>query len=82
MNLYKVKDNSSYKKDEFSSLSNLTKRIENKTLEKLQEENIFIFPELVKDSEDITKDQMILRSQNGFYCTNNLMVLLAVVMNV
>lgn len=44
-----------------------------KTLEQLEREGVFIFPEIIKDAEDITQDQMILQSVNDTYRTSNVM---------
>lgn len=68
-----VKDNSSIKKEDLSPISSITEKILDKTLEQLQTEKIFIFPDLVKDAEDITKKQMILKSDKESYCTGNVM---------
>lgn len=73
MNLLKIKDNTYVKKDAFSDVSNLTGKIADKTLEQLNREGVFVFPEFVIDAEDITKDQMILQSVNDTYRTGNAM---------
>ena len=64
MKLLKIKDNSLQKKESFSQIRILTNKIADKTLEHLEREGVFIFPETVKDAEDITQDQMILQSVN------------------
>ena len=64
MNPLRIKDNSLTAKEQFADISVLTKKICDKTLEQLEREGIFVFPELVKDSDDLTKDQMILQSVN------------------
>lgn len=73
MKLLKIKDNSQYKKDTFADIGNLTGRIADKTLEKLEREGVFVFPEFVVDAEDITKDQMILQGMNDTYRSGNVM---------
>ena len=73
MKLLKIKDNSQQKKDAFSSISNLTDKIANKTLEQLEREGIFVFPETVKYAEDITRNQMIIQSINDTYRCGNVM---------
>ena len=73
MKLLKIKDNSQQKKDAFSQIRNLTGKIANKTLEQLEREGIFVFPEIVKDAEDITRDQMIIQSVNDAYRSGNVM---------
>ena len=73
MKLLRIKDNSSLKKDEFSDIGNLTAKIADKTLEQLEREGVFVFPEILKDAEDITREQMILQSQNDSYRSGNVM---------
>lgn len=73
MKQLKIKDNSQSNKEYFSDIDTLTSKVADKTLEQLEKEGIFIFPELIKDAEDITKDQMILRSVNGNFRTSNVM---------
>jgi 5-methylcytosine-specific restriction endonuclease McrBC regulatory subunit McrC len=69
----RIKDNWQYKKDTFSDIAALTGKIANKTLEQLEREGIFVFPELLKDAEDVTKDQMILQEINNTYRSGNIM---------
>ena len=73
MKLMRIKDNTREKKDTFSDIGNLTKKIADKTLEWLEREGVFVFPEFVIDAEDITKDQMILQSVNDTFCSGNVM---------
>lgn len=73
MKLLKIKDNSQQKKDTFSNIGNLTGKIADKTLQQLEREGIFVFPEIVKDAEDITRDQMIIQSVNDSYRSSNVM---------
>ena len=73
MKLLKIKDNSQQKKDAFSHIRNLTDKIADKTLEQLEHEGVFVFPELVKDAEDIAQEQMILQSVNDTYYSGNVM---------
>lgn len=73
MKLLKIKDNSQQKKDTFSSIKNLTNKITDKTLEQLEREGIFVFPEIVKNAEDITQDQMIIQSVNDTYRSGNVL---------
>lgn len=69
----KIKDNLQIKKESFSEIAAVVKKVADKTLEQLEREGVFIFPDTVKDAEDITKDQMILQSVNGTYRTGNVM---------
>ena len=73
MKLLRIKDNSQQKKDAFSQVAKLTGKIADKTLEQLEREGVFVFPETVKDAEDITQDQMILQSVNDTYRSGNVM---------
>ena len=73
MNLLKIKDNSLQKKEIFSQIKNLTGKIADKTLEQLEREGVFVFPDTVKDAGDITQDQMILQSVNDAYRSGNVM---------
>lgn len=73
MKLLKVKDNSQVTKDRFSEVGALTEKIADKTLERLEREGVFVFPELVSDAEGLTKDQMILQSVNDTFRTGNVM---------
>lgn len=73
MKLLKIKDNSGLKKDAFNKIVNLTGKIADKTLEQLEREGVFVFPEIVKVAEDITRDQMIIQSVNDTYRSGNVM---------
>ena len=73
MKLVRIKDNSQLKKDEFSDIGSLTAKIADKTLEQLEREGVFVFPVILKDAEDITRDQMILQSKNDSYRSGNVM---------
>ena len=73
MKLLRIKDNSQQKKETFSQVKNLTGKIADKTLEQLEREGVFVFPDTVKDAEDITQDQMILQSVNDTYRSGNVM---------
>lgn len=73
MNILKIKDNTQTSKDKFLKVKNVVNRIVDKTIEQLDREGIFIFPEVIKDADDITKEQMILQSYNSFYRTSNVM---------
>lgn len=73
MNILKIKDNSLRNKDDFSAIDHLTNKIADKTLEQLEREGVFVFPEVVKDAEDITESQMILQSVNDSYRSGNIM---------
>lgn len=73
MKILKIKDNSQQKKENFSKIKTLTGKIANKTLEQLECEGVFVFPETISDAKDITKGQMILQSVNNNYRVKNVM---------
>ena len=73
MKLLKIKDNTQAKQDTFSDIGNLIDKIADKTLEQLEREGVFVFPEFVMDAEDITKEQMILQSINDTFRSGNVM---------
>lgn len=73
MKVLKIKDNNLNKKDDFSEIRTATGKIADKTLEQLEKEGVFVFPEMVKEAEDITRDQMILQSVNDSYRSGNVM---------
>lgn len=73
MKLLKIKDNAQRKKDAFSEIGTLTEQIADRTLEQLEREGVFVFPETVRAAEDITRDQLILQSVNDTYRSGNVM---------
>lgn len=73
MKLLKIKDNSQQNKEKYAPISTLTRKIADKTLGQLEREGIFVFPEIVKDAEDITRDQMIIQSVNDTFRSGNVM---------
>lgn len=73
MNLVKIKDNTSTKKEGFQEIPKLTNSIVNKTLEQLRQEGVFVFPESVNNADDISKEQMILQSVDDKLKSSNVM---------
>lgn len=73
MKLLKIRDNSGRKKEAFSQIQHLTDKIADKTLVQLEREGVFVFPERVKDADNLTEEQMILQSVNDTYRTGNVM---------
>ena len=70
----RVLDNSSFDRITIESqIPKLAKKLSNKTLAQLEKEGIFIFPECVRDAEDLTIDQMVLQCVNNTYYTGNVM---------
>lgn len=73
MKIPKVKDNTTYITSRFSCNQCIVSNILNKSLNQLDAEGLFIFPEAIKRVEDLTRDQMILQEFNGKYRTGNVM---------
>ena len=73
MKLLKIKDNKQEKKYSFADIEALTHRIADKTLEQLEREGVFVFPEFIAKAEDLTRDQIILQSVNDSYRSGNVM---------
>lgn len=73
MKLLKIKDNAQVKKTQFSGVEKLVDKIADKTLEQLEREGIFVFPEIIKSTEDLTKEQMILQTVNDTFRSGNVM---------
>lgn len=73
MKLLKIKDNFKQKKEDFSCIENLTGKIADKTLEQLEREGVFVFPEIVKDAAGIEGKQTILDSVDDEYHSGNVM---------
>ncbi len=73
MKQVRIKDNDQRNKEEFLDISGLVKTISDKTLEELEKEGVFVFPELIRDASDLTRDQMVLQSVNDTYRSGNVM---------
>lgn len=73
MKVLKIKDNNLNRKDDFAEIRTVTGKIADKTLGQLEREGVFVFPEIIKDAEDVTRDQMIMQSVNDSYRTGNVM---------
>lgn len=69
----RIKDNSIIEKEKFNKFNNIKEKILDKNLKELEEEQIFIFPELIKEAEDLTEYQSILQTNNNYYKTSNIM---------
>ncbi len=68
-----IKDNSRTLCDSFSSVSRITEKIADKTTEQLEKDGIFIFPESVLQSDDISGDQIVLQKINNSFVSGNIM---------
>jgi 5-methylcytosine-specific restriction endonuclease McrBC regulatory subunit McrC len=74
----RVEDNTKRSKTEFAIIPNLTKQIADKTIGQLEKEGVFVFPDHIRESDDITDDQMVLQSSNETYQTSNVMGFLGI----
>ena len=70
MNPVRIKDNS--QKNDLSGIQELADRIADKTLEQLESEGVFVFPDLA-DTEDVERNQKILQSCSGGFQAGNVM---------
>lgn len=73
MNPLTIKDNKLILKTDFYDVRDITAVIADKTFEQLEKDGIFVFPEIIKDADDISRDQMVLQSYNDMYATSNVM---------
>ena len=73
MNPLIVTDNSRILKSNFSDISSLTKLVADTNLNKLEERGIFVFPKILKDSNDLERKQYVLKSSDEYYLTSNIM---------
>ena len=73
MNPLTIKDNKLILKTDFYDVRDITAVIADKTFEQLEKDGIFVFPEIIKDADDISRDQMVLQSCNDMYATGNVM---------
>lgn len=73
MKSVKIKDNAQIKKEQFSNITDLVSRIADKTLYQLDGDGVFVFPESLSTSEDLTGEQMILQSVNDTLRSSNIM---------
>lgn len=73
MKQLRMKDNTALSKSSFSEIPDMTKKVADKTLKQLEREGVFVFPEQVHESDDLTAEQMVLRSVNDCYHSENVM---------
>lgn len=78
MKQLKIKDNQYNLKSEFADVDGITDAVADKTFEQLERDGIFVFPEVIKDADDISRKQMILQSYNDMYVSGNVMGFLGV----
>ncbi|MCX7578849.1 hypothetical protein D0502_05540 [Leuconostoc falkenbergense] len=68
-----ITDNTMNDKSKLNSISLLTNQILDKTLNQLEEEDLFVFPNIKDNSDDLSGDQMVLQSVNNSYRSSNVM---------
>lgn len=69
-----INDNSQSDKSYLiEKIPQIVKKVADRTLEELEKEGIFVFPNIVKETSDLTKEQMILQSYNDKYYSTNVM---------
>ena len=73
MKQFRIKDNSERSKEDFSVIPHIVNKVADKTFEQLENEGVFVFPECVKDSDGLTRDNMVLQSFNNSFRTGNVM---------
>lgn len=66
-----IRDNTGYQPAVFDEVPDLFNHVANKTLKQLELEGIFIYPPHVAEAEDLTDEQMILKSVGTQYYTSN-----------
>lgn len=70
----KMLDNSAYGQAAVQSeIPNIAKKLTNKTLSKLEQEGLFVFPDSMKDAPDLDERHKVLRLEDGKYYTGNVM---------
>jgi 5-methylcytosine-specific restriction endonuclease McrBC regulatory subunit McrC len=73
-----IKDNSPVTPEQLQQIPLLKMRVLDKSLEQLQAEDFFVFPDIIRDAEDLTRDQMILRTDKQAIWTSNVMGFLGI----
>lgn len=71
--MIEVKDNTRVSQEKLSAISNLISFVANKTLNQLESQGVFIFPNSISNTEDLNAEQMIVQSINKEYCFSNVM---------
>lgn len=78
MKQLKIKDNQYRPKEDFLDVKAVVNRVADRTLEQLEHDGVFVFPQGLSETDDLTKDQMILQSYNDGYLSGNVMGFLGV----
>ncbi len=70
----RIKDNdTNISRESLTEIGKLVEKVENKTLGQMRKEGILVFPNSLNESNDLTDDQMILKSYNNVYQSGNVM---------
>lgn len=69
----KVKDNRRYLQEQLAEIPRIVRKLANKTMAQLEKEELFIFPEHVRETRDLTADSMVMQSIDDRYCFGNVM---------
>lgn len=74
MKCHRIKDNTQQKQNEFpGDIKDLVEKIENKSLLQLEREGVFLFPESIEESDDLTSEQITLQRIGNSYRTGNVL---------
>lgn len=73
MSQTRVNDNSKISQENLSSISEISHMLTGKTLLDLEKEGVFVFPEQLNESDDLTGKQTVLRLYEGAHWTGNIM---------
>ena len=73
MKQIKLKDNENRNKEDFIDIPGIIEAVSDKSLDQLEKNGIFVFPDLVNETNDLTRDQFVLKSINDNYCSSNVM---------
>ena len=71
--IVKIKDNSKIEKEQISNAKNIIEKVKDKTIDQLNSEGIFIFPEVLENIEDLSEEQMVISTINDKYHSTNVM---------
>lgn len=74
MKFHRIKDNTPQEQNEFpDDIKDLVEKIENKSLLQLEREGVFLFPECIEKSDDLTSEQIPLQRVGNSYRTGNVL---------
>ena len=73
MKQIRIKDNELNNKSFFLGIPGIVNAVSDKSLEQLEKEGIFVFPDLLSETDDLTREQIILQSINDCYRSSNVM---------